>query len=100
MKIKSIKSQVVSLPVDEPLAGGPPSGRAHNLFVTVRIETPDAIEGVGAAFFGGALSATLKQAIDQLGQMIIGEDPLRGEAILQKLRAAGASAGPGGILTL
>ena len=57
MKIKSIRSQIVRLPVDEPLADGPPSGRAHNMFVTVRIETDDGIEGVGATFFGGVLSA-------------------------------------------
>jgi L-alanine-DL-glutamate epimerase-like enolase superfamily enzyme len=100
MKIQSVKSQIVRLPVDEPLADGPPSGRAHNLFVTVKIETADAIEGVGAAFFGGALSGALKHAIDDLGAMIVGEDPLRIEAILQKMRAAGASAGPGGLLTL
>ncbi|HYA28454.1 MAG TPA: mandelate racemase/muconate lactonizing enzyme family protein [Acidobacteriota bacterium] len=100
MKIKNVRSQVVRLPVDEPLANGPPSGRAHNQFVTLRIETADGIEGIGTAFFGGALVATLKHAIDQLGEMIIGEDPLRIEAIVQKLRAAGASAGPGGILTL
>ena len=100
MKIKSIKSQIVRLPVDEPLADGPPSGRAHNMFVTIGIDATGGVDGVGAAFFGGALSATLKLAIDQLGEMIVGEDPMRGEAILQKLRAAGASAGPGGILTL
>jgi L-alanine-DL-glutamate epimerase-like enolase superfamily enzyme len=100
MKIKTIQSQVVRLPLDEPLAGGPAYNRTHNLFVAVKIATADGIEGIGAAFFGGALSATLKHAIDQLGEMIIGEDPLRIEAILQKLRVAGASAGPGGILTL
>jgi L-alanine-DL-glutamate epimerase-like enolase superfamily enzyme len=49
---------------------------------------------------GGALSASLKQAIEQLGELLVGEDPLRIEALLQKIRAAGASAGPGGILTL
>ncbi|MGZ8520337.1 MAG: mandelate racemase/muconate lactonizing enzyme family protein [Candidatus Binatia bacterium] len=100
MKIKSIRSQVIRLPVDEPLADGPPSGRAHNMFVTVRIETSDGVEGVGATFFGGVLSATLKQAIDQLGAMIVGDNPLRIEALTQKLRTAAASAGPGGILTL
>jgi L-talarate/galactarate dehydratase len=100
MKIKSIQSRIVRLPVDEPLADGPPSGRAHNMFVTVRIETVDGIEGIGATFFGGVLSATLKGTIDQLGAMIIGEDPLRIEALTQKLRTAAASAGPGGILTL
>lgn len=100
MKIKGIRSQIVRLPVDEPLADGPPSGRAHNMFVTVRIDTEDGIEGIGAAFFGGALSGTLKHAIDELGAMIIGEDPLRIETLTQKLRNAGASAGPAGILTL
>ena len=100
MKIKSIRSQVVRLPVDEPLAGGPPYFRSHNQFVTLRIATEDGIEGIGATFFGGALSATLRHAVDQLGEMIIGEDPLRIDTVTQKLRAAAASAGPGGILTL
>jgi L-alanine-DL-glutamate epimerase-like enolase superfamily enzyme len=100
MKIKAIRSQIIRLPVDEPLADGPPSGRAYNMFVTIRIDTDDGIEGIGAAFFGGALSGTLKYAIDELGAMIVGDDPLRIEAVTQKLRNAGASAGPGGILTL
>jgi L-alanine-DL-glutamate epimerase-like enolase superfamily enzyme len=100
MKITSIGSQVVRLPVDEPLAGGPPYFRSHNQFVTLRIATEDGIEGIGATFFGGALSATLRQAVDQLGEMIIGEDPLRIDTVTQKLRGAAASAGPGGILTL
>ncbi len=100
MQIKRIRSQIVRLPVDEPLADGPPSGRAYNMFVTVRIDTEDGIEGIGAAFFGGALSGTLKHAIDELGALIVGDDPLRIEALTQKLRNAGASAGPGGILTL
>ena len=34
------------------------------------------------------------------GALIIGDDPLRIEAVTAKLRAAGASAGPGGIVTL
>jgi L-talarate/galactarate dehydratase len=100
MKIKSIRSHVLRVPLDEPLAGGPPYFRSHNQFVILRVETEDGIEGIGATFFGGALSATLKHAVDQLGELIIGEDPLRGEAITQKLRSAAASSGPGGILTL
>ncbi|HEY2918806.1 MAG TPA: mandelate racemase/muconate lactonizing enzyme family protein [Candidatus Binatia bacterium] len=100
MKIKSIRSQIVRVPLDEPLAGGPPYFRSHNQFVILRVETEDGVEGIGATFFGGALSATLKHAVDQLGELIIGEDPLRVEAITQKLRSAAASAGPGGILTL
>jgi L-alanine-DL-glutamate epimerase-like enolase superfamily enzyme len=100
MKIKRVQSQVVRVPLDEPLANGPAYFRTHNQFVTLRVDTEDGIEGVGVSFFGGALSATLKHAIDQLGELIIGEDPLRIEAVTQKLRSAAASAGPGGILTL
>ena len=100
MKIRNSRSQVVRMPLDEPLAGGPPYFRSHNQFVILRIETEDGIEGVGATFFGGALSATLKHAVDQLCELIIGEDPLRIEAITQKLRSVAASAGPGGIATL
>jgi L-alanine-DL-glutamate epimerase-like enolase superfamily enzyme len=100
MKIKHVRSQVVRLPLDEPLAGGPAYFRTHNQFVTLRIETADGVEGIGASFFGGALSGTLKHAVDQLGELIVGDDPLHIEWIVQKLRTAGASAGPGGILTL
>ena len=91
---------MVRLPVDEPLAGGPPYFRSHNQFVILRIETQDGIEGIGAIFFGGTLTATLKHAVDQLSELLIGEDPLRIEALTQKLRSAAASAGPGGIVTL
>jgi L-alanine-DL-glutamate epimerase-like enolase superfamily enzyme len=100
MKIKKVRTQVVRVPLDEPLAGGPPYARSHNQFVTLTLETDDGIQGLGVSFFGGALSGTVKHAIDQLGEMIIGDDPLRIEAVTQKLRGAAASAGPGGILTL
>ena len=100
MKIKKIHSQVVRVPLDEPLAGGPPYARSHNQFVILTVETADGIQGLGVSFFGGALSATVKHGIDQLGELIIGEDPSRIDAVTQKLRSAAPSAGPGGILTL
>ena len=100
MQIHSLRSQLVHLPFDEPLAGGPAYGRGHHAFITVRLDTACGIEGIGLSFFGGPLSSTLKHAIDQLGALIIGDDPLRIEAVTAKLRAAGASAGPGGIVTL
>ncbi len=100
MKIKTIRSQVVRVPLDEPLAGGPPYARSHNQFVILRVETEDGVEGIGVSFFGGALSPTLKHAVDQLGEIIVGDDPLRIEALTQKLRTAAASAGPGGIVAL
>src|SRR3712207_6865955 len=50
-------------------------------------------EGVGITFFGGALAATLKSAVDQLGALTVGEDPLRPEAVVEKLRAAAKGSG-------
>ena len=99
MKTKTVRAQVVRLPLDEPLANGPAYARTHNQFVVVRVDTDD-LQGIGVTFMGGILSASLKQAIEQLGALIVGEDPLRIEALASKMRAAGASAGPGGILTL
>jgi L-alanine-DL-glutamate epimerase-like enolase superfamily enzyme len=100
MKIKGIRSQMVRLPVEEPLAGGPPYFRSHHHFVILRIETEDGIEGIGAIFIVGALTATLKRAVDQLGEGLIGEDPLRIEALVHQLRSAAGGAGPGGIVAL
>jgi len=101
MKITHIQSQIVRLPSEEPLAGGPAFGGPFREFVTLQIETDSGFEGVGLTFFGAALTATLKHAVEQLGALTIGEDPLRVEAIGRKLReAAAGSAGPGGIFTL
>lgn len=99
MRIETVRSRIAQVPLDEPLAGGPPYFRSHNTFVLVEIETDD-LCGIGVSFFGGVLSATLKHAIDQLGELLIGENPLRIDALGQKLRNAAASCGPGGILTL
>lgn len=100
MKVTRLDSQIVQLPADEPLAGGPAVAGATRNFVTLQVQTDEGLEGIGITFFGGALTATLKSAVDQLGALVIGEDPLRTEAIAGKLRAAASSAGPGGIFTL
>jgi L-alanine-DL-glutamate epimerase-like enolase superfamily enzyme len=101
MKITRIQSRILRLPADEPLAGGPPFGGPFREFVTVHIDTDAGIDGIGITFFGAALTATLRLAVEQLGALTVGEDPLRIEAIGQKLRdAAASSAGPGGIFTL
>ena len=100
MKIMHVHTQVLKLPADEPLAGGPETPGAARMFVALRLGTDAGIEGIGYTFFGAALTAALKQAVDALGNLAIGEDPLRTEAIAAKLRAAAAGSGPGGLLTL
>jgi L-alanine-DL-glutamate epimerase-like enolase superfamily enzyme len=100
MKISHIHSQIVQLPVDEPLAGGPAVPGATRDFVALTIGTDAGIEGIGVTFFGAALTGALKTAVDALGALTLGEDPLRIEAIVAKLRAAAGTSGPGGIFTL
>jgi L-alanine-DL-glutamate epimerase-like enolase superfamily enzyme len=100
MKITAVKSQVVRLPVEEPLAGGAGFQRPHLDFVTLRLQTDAGVEGVGVSFFGSTLTPALKRAAELLGELIIGEDPLPIESVLRKLRNAAGGAGPGGVSTL
>jgi L-alanine-DL-glutamate epimerase-like enolase superfamily enzyme len=100
MKIASIETGVVALPNDEPLAGFSENPNAKNPMVTLRVGTDEGVEGIGVTYFGGALTRTLKRAVDDLGALVIGEDPLRPEAIAAKLRAAAGGSGPAGIFTM
>src|SRR5947209_1079777 len=100
MKISGIRSQIVALPADEPLADAAENPNATRPIVTLEVETDEGVSGVGVTYFGGALTGSLRSAIDELGQLIVGEDPLRVEAVVAKLRAAAGSAGPGGIFHL
>ena len=100
MRISTTRSQIVALPNDEPLAGFSENPNATNPIVTLRVGTDEGIEGIGVTYFGGRLTATLRHAVDELGALAIGEDPLRVEAVAAKLAAAAGGAGPGGILTM
>jgi L-talarate/galactarate dehydratase len=100
MKITGIRSSIVALPADEPLADAPENPNATRPIVTLQIETDEGVVGIGVTYFGGALTGALRSAVDELGALMVGEDPLRIEAIAAKLRAAAGSAGPGGIFNL
>jgi L-alanine-DL-glutamate epimerase-like enolase superfamily enzyme len=101
MKLTRVDSRIVRLPLEEPLADGPAAKDARQIFVTLRLGTDEGVEGIGLSFFGGgAMSTSLKAAIDGLGELAIGENPLQIERIVAKLRAAASSSGPGGIFTL
>jgi L-alanine-DL-glutamate epimerase-like enolase superfamily enzyme len=100
MKIASLETGIVMLPNDEPLAGFSENPTAKNPIVWLKLRTADGVEGLGVAYFGGALTGALRRAIDDLGALIVGDDPLRVEAIAGKLRNAAGSSGPAGILTM
>lgn len=101
MKITQIESRIVALPLEEPLADGPTQKDAKQTFVTLQMRTDEGVEGLGITFFGGsAMSGALKAAIDGLGALAIGMNPLEIEAIVGRIRTAASSSGPGGIFTL
>ena len=101
MKITAIRTGIVNLPADEPLAGAAANPNGKRPIVWVRVGTDSGAEGIGVAYFGGALTGTLRHAIDELGALLVGDDPQLTEAIQSKLKnAAGGSAGPGGIYNL
>jgi L-talarate/galactarate dehydratase len=100
MKISHIHSQILVLPEADPLADSPENPNAARPIVIVRIGTDDGIEGLAVTFYGGAMTRSLKAAVDDLGALAIGEDPLRLEGIIAKLRAAAGGSGPSGMFSL
>src|SRR3982751_1681334 len=100
MKIASLETGIVLLPNDEPLAGFSENPNAKNPIVWLKLRTDDGIEGLGVTYFGGALTRSLRHAVDELAPLIIGDDPRRIEAIARKLRDAAGSSGPAGILMM
>src|ERR1700687_1239991 len=97
MKISGTRSSIVALPADEPLADAAENPNGTRPIVTLQIETDAGVAGVGVTYFGGALTGTLRSAIDELGALMVGEDPLRVEAVVAKLRTAAGFPGPGRI---
>src|SRR5215210_7154198 len=99
MKITGLQTHLVKLPSAPTLAGVPDKADQYT-FITLQLRTDEGIDGIGITFFGAALAATLKSAVDQLGALTVGEDPLRPEAVVEKLRGAAKGSGPAGIFTL
>src|SRR5579871_5047210 len=95
MKIQQIKVNFVRLPEEEPLVGAPHMIGMLREFFTVRVETDHGIEGIGVTTFGGKLARSLRAALEDFGELIKGEDPLRVEHVNAKMRAASAPCGSG-----
>ena len=66
MKISRIRSQILVLPQEDPLANTTEDPNAARPMVIVRLDTDDGIEGIGVTFYGGAITASLKRAVDDL----------------------------------
>jgi L-talarate/galactarate dehydratase len=59
MKISRIRSQILVLPQQDPLADTPEDPTSARPVVIVRLDTDDGIEGIGVTFYGGAISGAL-----------------------------------------
>ncbi len=95
MKIQQTKVNFVRLPLEEPLVGAPYMPGMLREFFTVQVQTDEGIEGIGITGFGGKLTRALGAAIEDLGGLIKGDDPLRVEQVNAKMRAASAPCGSG-----
>lgn len=101
MKITSFEATTLAIPEDDPLANMPEEEGRTRPVVILRLRTDNGIEGIGITFYGGKITGSLRTAVDELAALTVGEDPLRIEHIVQKLRnGTGDSCGPGGIFTL
>jgi L-alanine-DL-glutamate epimerase-like enolase superfamily enzyme len=100
MKIAKTRTDILRIPEDDPLADMPEDANRLRPVVILRMQTDSGIEGIGLTLYGGAMTGALRTAIDELCALIVGDDPLRIEAIVRKLRLAADSAGPAGIFTL
>jgi L-alanine-DL-glutamate epimerase-like enolase superfamily enzyme len=99
MKIASHQVTTLSVPEDDPLANMPEEAGRTRPAVCLRLRTDSGIEGIGVTLYGRMMK-TLHTAVDELAALTVGEDPMRIEAIVAKLRANSGDAGPGGIFTL
>ena len=99
MRLTKSTTRVLSTPADNPLVVGVPQPGTRE-FVTLELDTDEGIQGIGITFFGGPLTPALREAVDNMCELIIGDDPMAVEAVVDKLRLAASGAGPEGIFTL
>jgi L-alanine-DL-glutamate epimerase-like enolase superfamily enzyme len=101
MKIASYEAAILRVPEDDPLADMPEEAGRLRPIVILRLRTDSGIEGIGVTLYGGLMTRALHAAVEDLAAAIVGEDPMRIERIVAKLRAGtGDACGPGGIFTL
>ena len=101
MKIAGYEVTTLNVPEDEPLANMPEEDGRTRPVVILRLRTDNGIEGIGVTFYGGKMTGSLRVAVEELCELIVGEDPLRIEHIVATLREpTGNFVGPGGVFTL
>jgi L-alanine-DL-glutamate epimerase-like enolase superfamily enzyme len=99
MQIESFATHVVTLPREVGSLAEAPA-QVSTDFVTLRFRTDEGAEGIGYAGFAAPLmTKALKEAVDALAEQVIGDDPMRLEAIGEKLLEIGGRGAPSGLVT-
>jgi L-alanine-DL-glutamate epimerase-like enolase superfamily enzyme len=88
MKITGYEAIILQVPETDPLANMPEEEGRFRPVVSLRLRTDTGIEGIAVTFYGGKMTGSLRLAVDELAALTVGEDPLRIEHIVAKLRAA------------
>jgi D-arabinonate dehydratase len=83
MKIRAIESYVLTVPTPQPMARSYP----HQKLVVADIATDEGVQGLGYSlvFGGGGAEAVLAYLQTRLAPALIGEDPLRVQALWEKM---------------
>ncbi|HET7880120.1 MAG TPA: mandelate racemase/muconate lactonizing enzyme family protein [Acetobacteraceae bacterium] len=100
MKITRAETTILRIPEDDPLADMPEDVNRLRPVVILRMHTDNGLEGIGITLYGGAITGALRHAMDELCELVVGEDPMRIEAILRKLGVAAGDNCGSGIYTL
>jgi D-arabinonate dehydratase len=99
MKIESFATHVVTLPREVGSLAEAPE-QVSTDFVTLRFRTDEGAEGIGyAGFAAPVMTKALRAAVDALAEQVIGDDPMRVEAIGEKLLEIGGRGAPAGLVT-
>ena len=108
MKVTAARTRLLHAPpnnpLDNPLIVGVPPSSPTRTFVTLELETDEGLQGIGLtmipALNASPLTPALKEAVDALSKLVVGQDPMPVEAISCNLQEAASGSGPGGIFTL
>ncbi|MEM1062208.1 MAG: mandelate racemase/muconate lactonizing enzyme family protein [Planctomycetota bacterium] len=99
MKIESIDTQLYHVPLAEPLVDAIHGEQREFSLVVVKITTDDGLSGMGYTYSVGSVGGTAIARLirDDLGPILVGEDPRRIEKLWDKMWWALHYVGRGGI---
>lgn len=100
MKITAYRTWIANLPIEQPFTRIGENPHSRRAFIVLELTTDEGIVGIGLTSFGAKLTKTLKCAVDEFAELIVGRDPLHIGAIRRAVYDAAAPAGPEGIFTL